>query len=470
MSKDEFSSNDFQEDDGLILRYKEMVAGNKAWYFDIDELDSIIDHYFVQNDLKRALFAAQYALKLFPNHGLMNLRVGQIFGSMGNLKSALTRVKSVIDSEPFNPEAHLTLASICSQLNDHDTAIKHFKKALTLEDDEMRDEIYMDLAMEYQNAGRFDEAIQTLKEALDYNPENEGAMFELSYCYDALDKLEDVIVFYQSFLDEHPYSSSTWYNLGNTLLRLEKEEEAVSAFEYCLAITEDFTPAQVNLGNAQFRLGNFDLALDAYTEAMEREGRQPTLLCYVGECYEKLDEPAKAISFYDECLKKDPQHTDAWVGKCVACEMQHKPEAALQCIERAYELRPKDPDVGLMLVELYSRISRYEDAEKICERIVRQDPQHIDAWLELTNAQYCMNEYILALNTIEKALGENPNDSSLLYRKVAYLHASGKRKEALLLLEYLVNSEFTDPSQLAKYYPRILAESQALDILKSSKY
>ena len=68
---------------------------------------------------------------------------------------------------------------------------------------------------------------------------------------------------------------------------------------------------------------------------------------------------------------------------------------------------------------------------------------------------------------IEQALGENPDNTSLLLRKVAYLHALGKQKQALLLLDYLHQSENNDFDELTDYYPEILNDADARELCKS---
>ena len=78
-------------------------------------------------------------------------------------------------------EVLLSKASVFSQLKDTKNAIKYFKGAIIEAAPEDRDEIYLDLAMEYQNNDEYQLAINVLIEAVNANKSNEGAIYELAY-------------------------------------------------------------------------------------------------------------------------------------------------------------------------------------------------------------------------------------------------------------------------------------------------
>ena len=72
----------------------------------------------------------------------------------------------------------MTKGSIYSQMGLTEQAIENYKKAA--ENAEDIDEIYLAMAFEFENTGKFDDAIFYLKKAISENPENEVALYELA--------------------------------------------------------------------------------------------------------------------------------------------------------------------------------------------------------------------------------------------------------------------------------------------------
>ena len=150
-----------------------------------------------------------------------------------------------------------TKASIFSQLKDSKRAINFFEAALSKAESEDKDAIFLDLAMEHENDGNYKAAVEVLKRAMSHNPANEGAIYELAYCYDQLNDNKNAIKSYSDFIEENPYSYTSWYNLGNAYSKAENFEKAVWAYDYCLIINAEFGPAHFNLGNAFKTLWRF---------------------------------------------------------------------------------------------------------------------------------------------------------------------------------------------------------------------
>src|SRR3989442_160808 len=78
---------------------------------------------------------------------------------------------------------------------------------------------FLNIAYAYEGWGDYDKAIKYLKFCLDDNPENEIALYELAFCFEFTDRLNDSVEFYKQFIDRSPYSFPAWYNLGNVYNR-----------------------------------------------------------------------------------------------------------------------------------------------------------------------------------------------------------------------------------------------------------
>ncbi|RYD97620.1 MAG: DNA (cytosine-5-)-methyltransferase, partial [Sphingobacteriales bacterium] len=61
---------------------------------------------------------------------------------------------------------------------------------------EDKDEIHYAIGMAYQDWGKFNEAIEFYKRAIDFNLHNEDALYELAYCMDIVGQLDQSIAYY----------------------------------------------------------------------------------------------------------------------------------------------------------------------------------------------------------------------------------------------------------------------------------
>ena len=179
-----FPDRDDQLD--CVQRYEDMISRNDQYFFDVEEFELIIEHYLDSNELKKAREVLSFAHNQHP--GSVNLLFGEanVMMGLGKLNRALEVLDAIEKLEPFNEEVHLHKATIYSQLRNYRRAIQHYKQAIKLADEGL-DDIYLDLAFEYENCDRFEDAIACLKKALEFNPENEAVLYEMAYCYDLAD-------------------------------------------------------------------------------------------------------------------------------------------------------------------------------------------------------------------------------------------------------------------------------------------
>ncbi|MFT4678227.1 MAG: tetratricopeptide (TPR) repeat protein [Litorivivens sp.] len=441
----------------VVGRYELMIASGDQVYFDIDELEVIIEHYFEKGSIDQAINAIQYGLELFNNASVLLLREAQIYAVMGKLSKAIPKLKHLLEIEPSNDEIYLSLASVYSQLRDHKNAISNFKLALKNSEDGFRDEIYIDLSLEYQSSGNWDDAIRTLHTALKSNPENETACYELAHCYETCDRLGLGIRFFTDFLDEHPYSFSAWYNLGLIFMKQEDYKKAINALEFCVAIEGEFLPALHDLATAYFEADEFERAIDIVEDIFRLEPEDANLLTFAGEAYEKMEMPDRALKFYDRAIQADGLFMEAYLGKAVALEMKDQIEDAVVYLEIAAEL-DKSGLAQTMLAECYAKHGARDKAENNYKDLTSRLAHYIDGWLSFSDFFGKEGEYSLALECIEKALAENPHDGALLYRKVGYLHALGHGDQALVLFDYVCASGYKELEELLETYPEILKD------------
>jgi tetratricopeptide (TPR) repeat protein len=461
-SRFEFSK---EEIDLLVRRFDGMVKENKVLFFDVEEFMEISSYYMEKGNPRMARKSLEMGLQQHTQSTDLLLQKASVCSASGRLKEGHEALDIVELLEPLNDQVYLLRGQIYGQQRWSKEAIENYEKALKLSD-EASDEIYMDIAFEYENLGNFDKAIDALKMALKLNAENEAVLYELGFCYAAIEKEEEWAEFLQDYINEHPYSETAWYNLGNAFYNLDLVEKAIESYDYCITINERFTSAYFNLGNAYLSLEQFDSAIEAYSHCLKLEDSSSSLThCYIGECYERKAEYESAIVHYKMALDIDPDYSEAWLGMGIVKDAQGKIHEAVLFIEKAVELAPDNSEYLEVLAEGYEKLGRIEDAKTIFKKCLIMAPYSTEARISYAQMvfEYEMDgDYLDILN---EGLLLQPDNASLHFSLSGFLMADGRFVEAESHLIKGLEIDKTEVEKLWEVFPEALHLQWVRDVL-----
>ena len=458
---DNYFEGNLKED---LERFESFLKNCKIEFLDSDRLVTLIDHYLITSQYSKAKKCAEHALVYFSFNTNLQLKLAQSMGAMGQLKEALGVLSKIEKTEVATFEVILTKASIFSQLRDSKNAIKYFRESLSLCEPEDKDEIYLDLAMEHENLKDYNGALEVLKEAIKYNPKNEGAIYEIAFCYDQLKDYEKAIQCYSDFIDDNPYSFTAWYNLGNAYSKSESFEKAIWAYDYSVLINDDFGPVYFNLVNAYLSLEKYQLSIDSFNKCMELDGEDPIALCYVGEAHEQLGELELAKEFYKQSLELSPMLPDAWLGLGIVEDLQGRTREALTFILKANELDPENAGIYSVLAGAYEKLEEFDlaiDSYKVALTKDEKDNDCLTSCINLLNKHSLLESLaFLDLNFIHL------HDSIAPVLKVNILWKLGRKQEAIHLFSKCVVNNKEISKELFDLYPELKEETALNQIIE----
>jgi tetratricopeptide (TPR) repeat protein len=452
---EEYDGN-FNED---LERFEKSLVGGSLGFMDSDQIEFIIDHYLINGMYSKALLAADLGIEQFSFNPVFYLRKAQAISAMGQLKEAMNLLAQVEKMEIPSCEFFLTKAAIFSQLKDSKRAIKYFKEALNLSEKEDRDEIYLDLAFEYESSGDFNDAIQILKEAIKLNPHNEGAIYELAYCYDQINDIDKAIQCYSDFIDENPYSFTAWYNLGNAYSKQDNFEKAVWAYDYCLIINEEFSPAYFNLGNAYLSLDKYQLSIENFEKCMEIDGEDGLALCYIGECYEQLENYDLAKHYYRRSIEFIPELPEAWLGLGIVADLEGNTIEGINLIEKAIELDPSNAGFYHVLAGAYEKNTQFEDAKEAYLFSLELENSNEEAITDYIDFLIEANYWQEALDFIENYQVSSNLKITKELIIINLLNLFNRKEEASLRLISCIQENEIEAKKIFTLYPLLKDES-----------
>jgi tetratricopeptide (TPR) repeat protein len=457
--EDEAQENHLSED---LERFESQLAVDAIGFYDSDRLEAIIDHYLMNGNYTKGEAASDVGMQQYPFHPLFQIRKAQAMSGLGRLKEALSILEQTEKLVPDSIELILTKAAIFSQLRDSKRAVKFFREALELADSEDKDEIYLDLASELETLQDFKGAIKVLEEAMRANPKNEGALYELAFCFDQLGNYDLAIGSYTNFLDENPYSFTAWYNLGNTYSKKEKFADAITAYEYCLAVNERFSPAYFNMGNAQLTLEQYDESIFSFNKCIELDGDDALTFCYLGEAYEQLENLTVAWDYYQKSLAIAPQLAEAWLGLGIIKDLEGKPKESLHYIERALEIEPEMDGYYHVYAGALENCEMFDEAETAYLACLALDSGNEDCFFDYVD--FLMEHRVGSARTfVERFILDHTHFFSIL--PIIYLNWLGERREeAKLLLVECLNKDPEQTKQLFIRYPELGNDAEFVNL------
>lgn len=448
----------------LVDRFEEMLRANGSYFFDVEDFEDIIDYYLDNQDAARSKKAIDLAEAQHPGATGFMIKRAKYYVLANKSAKAINLLEEVEKIDPTNGEIYLLKGSIYSKLKKYDDAIREYNKAVLYASD--LEEVYNNIAYEYENAGEYLKAIEYLKKILELNPENEPAIFEIAFCYEVTNELEKAVEYFSSFLDKFPYSKVAWFNLGIAYNNLELFEKAIESYEFAIAIDETFSSAYFNLGNAYANLGEYHLSIKNYRETIKYEEPQAITYYYIGECFEKLGRYDEAIENYRLALDIDHEMSDAWMGMGVCYDELGDQKTAVKNMEKALEYEDDNSEYWYIYGDLKNKLFDRESAAKAYEKVSALDPMHPDIWLDLSEIYFQDGEIRKAFDVMEEGIFQQPLNASQHYRMAGMLMLTGKHKQGLAEFAQGLELDFQKHPELFEFSPELEYNAQIQELIQ----
>ena len=448
-ARDNFEEDDFQES---VARFKKMIKNRTSKYFDVFEVEGIIDHFLEDGRIKLAKKAVETGLRLHPSSISIKIRQAQVFMHEGKLEKCLELLAMAEKVESNNPEIFLTQGGAYTLIGDICKAVEAFEHALTMPIDEPDETLY-NIGISFGQAGETTLAIKYLEKASKVNPNNEIVLYELGYYYDRDSQFENSIEAYNKYLDIDPFNHSVWYNIGITYNRMGLFEKAIEAYDYALTLNEDFLHAHFNKANALANNNQFEEAVACYVEYLELDGNNDDAYCYLAECYLNSDQYEQALVNYQKAISLNDTNSSAWYGSGLIMWSDGELDKALVFFKKAISLEGDNPDFYAMAAKVHAELHEIKESVELFEMATSLDPENIENWLSYSEMFYDLDDTDKAIEVLKSATRVNKSNAFLNYRLTAYLLDKNEELEAVCHFEKALKIDYSKQNELFEFYP-----------------
>ena len=153
-----------EENSELVNRYEEMLKNNTQYFFDVSEVESIIDYYMDSNKSNTAFHVVEIAAQQHPSSLNIQLKKAQVLLDKGHGLQALKVIEKVERIESSNSDVYLLKGTTLNVMGKYGEAVKAFDTAVIYSYEDKVDIIHT-IAQSFEQIGRYKTALRYFHEA-----------------------------------------------------------------------------------------------------------------------------------------------------------------------------------------------------------------------------------------------------------------------------------------------------------------
>jgi tetratricopeptide (TPR) repeat protein len=330
----------------------------------VGTLDVALGHAarLLQNDAFLAAEQASEILKAVPGHPQARLILGAARRIRGQAQLALEVLEPLAREQPRSAPAHLELAIAQGEAGFLNEAIASLRLALQLKPDSA--DAWRLLADYLDLAGDTVGADQARARHLGAATKDPGLMEAAVLLVE--NKLPQAEARLRSHLARYTTDIAALRMLAEVAARLRRYPDSQALLERCLELSPSFDAARHNYAVVLNRQGKAAAALQQVEALLSREPRNPANLNLKAAVLANLCDYAKSIEVYETVLKDFPRQPKIWMSYGHSLKTARRQDESVAAYRRAIAMQPTLGEAYWSLANL--KTFRFSDAEVLALR------------------------------------------------------------------------------------------------------
>jgi tetratricopeptide (TPR) repeat protein len=394
-------------------------------------------------------------------------RLVQSFFDSEQPKRAIELLENIVRKNPNFVEAWMLLGSVYRALGQTSKVIEVCKKSLDYSPNDPR--IWVNLGINYVENNQYEQAFEPLKKALSLDSANPSAWYSLGMALLAKKECDQAIEAFQKTVKLDPNRVNAWIVLASTLDDTKQFTQAIAAYKKALELQPSLFEALTGLGMTYVNKGDYIKAIDFYEKSLKINPNEAAIWFHLGTTLSKANKLDRAIDAIKEGLRIDPTIVNAWMDLKDVYDKKGDKEGASWASRKAVATgkvdvkftNSDDPKEIMEMItnrqnnesdkvdeevnELFRkakelmRLAKSPKARKILNKILKKDPNNIDALVLKAKTIGWDRQYRdKAAKIVAKALKLDPNNvEALIY--LAKLTMKGRDRRRNMRALELVN-------------------------------
>ena len=219
--------------------------------------------------------------------------------------------------------------------------------------------------------GRFAEAEVTLKQALEYSPENYELLTLLGKVEARLGKRVDAIAIFRHVVRGEPRMADAHINLAIALADGGQLEEALTETSTAISLSPKLASAHVNRARVLADLHRTEEAEKEFSTANQLAPNNPDCLYYWGLLEKDRGNLTQQTSLFQQLVRLQPDNLNALLLLAQSLQHESKSVEAIAVLRHILQLKP-DSENAIYMLSMELRRTNPDEAKKLQEEYEAQ--------------------------------------------------------------------------------------------------
>ncbi len=358
---------------------KALPCLHRGLRLDRDNVDCLLGLFYCHSQLGQQKRAGRYLLRAGRTHGDNELVISELVWY-------------------FNENNRL------------DDALEQFEKACAL--GQSSPDLYQNAAVTFQRLGRFDEAEDCLKAALETSPELNEARDMLADLFIMRGSTDKAIALYRDRLKQSPSNVRSLSRLVFCLCQDGRLDEASNEARRTISLYPNSPVGHVDLAYVYLNMRRFDEALEAASRALD----------------------------------VSPLDAEAYRVRGIIASERGRPDMAGAAFQKALSLEPNNAEIIRDYYHHLKNEGEYETMEKLVQQVIRREyPSCMEDLWFLADFHRSEGRNLRAFHYLHRAYSLMPGEAELIPPMLEILLSHGHTWFSMLFLKrYLENKGWNE--------------------------
>ncbi len=312
---------------------------------------------------------------------------------------------------------------------------------------------YLGLAQIAIRRGDLSKTQQSIKEAIDADPENQEFRDEferLNELNTLMNKgirsmkngdMEDAFVSFRIANEKFPHYPESVFNMGLGYMRKKEYMEAVKNFHIAMEINPEHKNALAaiknvaknffNSANQSYKRADLESALSSYEKVLEVDKTFYQAYYQIGVIKSKIGNKDEAVQSYEKALEVNPQFYKGYFALGLAKSGLNDDEGAIAALQTAVDIHPGYDKAYGAMSDIYIRTKNYEKAKQVLNMSITVNPNYAKGYANMGMIFTEEQDWDQATSNLVMATTLNDRDVMSFFRLAGAYNAKGNCSESI---------------------------------------
>jgi len=234
-------------------------------------------------------------------------------------------------------------------------------------------------ALEFEDAGDFDAAIEEVKLAKEADPKSSRPIRDLGYYYYKKNDLKRAEKWLLKAAEMNYLDVFAFHYLGEVYLERDDIEKAQQYFEKAMQISPRHLSRGIHFGKTLVKRNMLTKAMEVFDNALQLSGSTVEIMEEIADFCHENGAHEYAAKLLGSIIRENPNRKDLFYKLGKALESLGNTKKAITYLHRAEGYDLENLDIKISLAKCYLNFGKPIFAEKTLNRALEIDPDHKEA-------------------------------------------------------------------------------------------